>query len=730
MSSSISALETTSKKWLDGGKYQDNLQIGAVGSQCDAARRLLETFFVYIGGTSTEGLPIVILSPGMLQAAESPSSSSSLDIAALAMVQAMDAVTRGPFAMLICHNGSDFLGTGNYSWLQSAYGWLPRRYKKNMKRLWILHPTFTLRAIFAVVSPFISSKFWKKLQYLHTCDEAAAVATPEGLVLPRDVLALAGERSDAAAASLEAALIAESSPSMPIRSGDGSDDALTGSSAQNAHAAGGGPASAPLGVFAGPLLAPAPSWSQHQKHGTEAYAGGEVRAPRESSGSSMLSASSNGSVPQGASGRAAAGAAAATHTLEPALPLGVLSCSPPLLHARPAERGPSSAAPESSRFEALLYSPALAREGDPVLSLRPALPRVGRLIERGKGTLVLLRSQSAWAATAGRHARVIELLGRYGEGGGGRAGGSLEDTATADDTKQAGEGEAKEAGGSGPDGRGGPGKEDGPSPATARLASAGVRREGSWRRLAMGSKRAAAPSLLGLDLEEAGRIQGPGTGVVARIGVVEVSPPAIIAACVGALLLPMRRAGAGSGGDGPSGAGGLARAGDEVSCQWLGLDAEGLMRVPPRKEAVMQVLCRACARGGEELAGGTPPGEREGASGGKSSGCDRYMNLLRAGLQAWARQSEGRGILSPEADILPVEAHVVAGVLAEYMRLLPEPIVSGALSAQLSQALACCQGVADVGASIERRVGAPTDSSPARTSTEPVERSAEGGMPQ
>jgi len=169
---------------------------------------------------------------------------SSIDVAALALIRALDAITRGPFAMLICHHGSNYLGTGNYSWLQSAYGWLPRRYKKNMKRLWILRPTFALRAVFAVVSPFISSKFWKKLQYLHSCDEAASIATPEGLVLPRDVLE-ASTGSPAAAGSLEHAMTdsAVSGISKDPRSGNGlpmgSDDQRT-----------------PIALFCSPSLSP------------------------------------------------------------------------------------------------------------------------------------------------------------------------------------------------------------------------------------------------------------------------------------------------------------------------------------------------------------------------------------------------------------------------------------------------------------------------------------------
>lgn len=61
--------------------------------------------------------------------------------------------------------------TRRAAWLKGVYDMLPRKYKKNLKKLYILHPTFWVKSFFFFVRPFISSKFWRKVEYVKSANE-------------------------------------------------------------------------------------------------------------------------------------------------------------------------------------------------------------------------------------------------------------------------------------------------------------------------------------------------------------------------------------------------------------------------------------------------------------------------------------------------------------------------------------------------------------------------------
>ena len=43
-----------------------------------------------------------------------------------------------------------------------------------MQGLYVIHPTLMLKTFFTFARPFVSSKFWRKLHYVHSIDEVCA----------------------------------------------------------------------------------------------------------------------------------------------------------------------------------------------------------------------------------------------------------------------------------------------------------------------------------------------------------------------------------------------------------------------------------------------------------------------------------------------------------------------------------------------------------------------------
>eukprot|EP00126_Sphaerothecum_destruens_P015115 Sdes_comp9035_c0_seq1m463 len=50
--------------------------------------------------------------------------------------------------------------------LRDIYDTIQREYRKNMKAVYLVHPTDTLSALIAVVKPFVSSKVWDKVVFV------------------------------------------------------------------------------------------------------------------------------------------------------------------------------------------------------------------------------------------------------------------------------------------------------------------------------------------------------------------------------------------------------------------------------------------------------------------------------------------------------------------------------------------------------------------------------------
>ncbi|GAB66004.1 Rho-GTPase-activating protein 1 [Plasmodium cynomolgi strain B] len=51
------------------------------------------------------------------------------------------------------------------------YDTLPRKYKKNLKKLYLVHSGFMSKTMLTIVTPFVSAKFWKKVEYIEKLED-------------------------------------------------------------------------------------------------------------------------------------------------------------------------------------------------------------------------------------------------------------------------------------------------------------------------------------------------------------------------------------------------------------------------------------------------------------------------------------------------------------------------------------------------------------------------------
>jgi hypothetical protein len=78
-----------------------------------------------------------------------------------------------------------------------TYNMLPREYKKNISKMYVVHPTFLIRIFFEQgVKHFVSQKFYNKLKFVESVSELQKLIVPLGGVLPAAYIKRGDEKAN------------------------------------------------------------------------------------------------------------------------------------------------------------------------------------------------------------------------------------------------------------------------------------------------------------------------------------------------------------------------------------------------------------------------------------------------------------------------------------------------------------------------------------------------------
>ncbi|KIY65642.1 RhoGAP-domain-containing protein [Cylindrobasidium torrendii FP15055 ss-10] len=77
--------------------------------------------------------------------------------------------------------------TPGWNWVWKAYRGLNRNYRKNLKRLYIVHSTFFTKMLFSLAGAIISPKFFRKITYMDTLSELATEVPITQIDIPAPV---------------------------------------------------------------------------------------------------------------------------------------------------------------------------------------------------------------------------------------------------------------------------------------------------------------------------------------------------------------------------------------------------------------------------------------------------------------------------------------------------------------------------------------------------------------
>lgn len=100
----------------------------------------------------------------------------------------LDRYVEQDYSVVYFHYGLTSKNKPSLSWLWKAYKAFDRKYKKNLKALYLVHPTNFIRIVWQMLRPAISVKFGKKVMYVNYLHELQQYLDLDKLCIPSAVL--------------------------------------------------------------------------------------------------------------------------------------------------------------------------------------------------------------------------------------------------------------------------------------------------------------------------------------------------------------------------------------------------------------------------------------------------------------------------------------------------------------------------------------------------------------
>ncbi|XP_059055267.1 rho GTPase-activating protein 1-like [Achroia grisella] len=100
----------------------------------------------------------------------------------------LDKYVEQDYSLVYLHCGLNSSSKPPLSWLWKAYKAFDRKYKKNLKALYLVHPTNFIRVVWQMLRPAISVKFGRKMMYVNYLHELQQYLNLDKLCIPEQVL--------------------------------------------------------------------------------------------------------------------------------------------------------------------------------------------------------------------------------------------------------------------------------------------------------------------------------------------------------------------------------------------------------------------------------------------------------------------------------------------------------------------------------------------------------------
>ncbi|XP_022253894.1 uncharacterized protein LOC106469610 isoform X2 [Limulus polyphemus] len=105
----------------------------------------------------------------------------------LYLLKTVEELVADDYVLVYLHDSSRRSNILNLKWLKQCYQAMDRRMRKNLKGLYIVHPTFWVRTIFIMTRPLISTKFMQKLHFMNSLQDLLDIIFIDDMLIPGEV---------------------------------------------------------------------------------------------------------------------------------------------------------------------------------------------------------------------------------------------------------------------------------------------------------------------------------------------------------------------------------------------------------------------------------------------------------------------------------------------------------------------------------------------------------------
>ncbi|XP_028033805.1 rho GTPase-activating protein 8 [Bombyx mandarina] len=159
-------------------------EIAASGLDEEAFSDLNNRGVVEVVGDDEVGRRVIVVAACRLP----PSNELNPDQLLKYLMFTLDKYVEQDYSVVYFHYGLNSKNKPPLSWLWKAYKAFDRKYKKNLKALYLVHPTNVIRVVWQMLRPAISVKFGRKMMYLNYLHELHQYISLEKLCIPDSVL--------------------------------------------------------------------------------------------------------------------------------------------------------------------------------------------------------------------------------------------------------------------------------------------------------------------------------------------------------------------------------------------------------------------------------------------------------------------------------------------------------------------------------------------------------------
>lgn len=87
------------------------------------------------------------------------------------VISTLDQLVTEDYVLVYLQGGTSKDCVPGFSWLKRCYKMIDRKLRKNLKFLYLVHPTFWLKTLVLMIKPFVSSKFGSKIHFVNSLGE-------------------------------------------------------------------------------------------------------------------------------------------------------------------------------------------------------------------------------------------------------------------------------------------------------------------------------------------------------------------------------------------------------------------------------------------------------------------------------------------------------------------------------------------------------------------------------